>query len=134
MPWRVIVIRSPFATRSSRADKWAFASKAATVCTPTNLNQFTISPRTCIQHQWGRMPSCARLPTALFGLAKTPGGPVGNPGWQPAPLLIAAAARACSGDQAEKALAVLDVQIPGNSPVYRARPVNTWFGEAERNQ
>jgi hypothetical protein len=32
-----------------------------------------------------------------------------------------------------KALAVLDVQIPGNSGVYRALPVNTLFGEVEGN-
>jgi hypothetical protein len=31
------------------------------------------------------------------------------------------------------ALAVLDVQIPGNSPVYRALPVNSLFGEVEGN-
>jgi hypothetical protein len=29
------------------------------------------------------------------------------------------------------ALAVLNVQIPGNSPVYRALPVNTLLGEVE---
>jgi hypothetical protein len=31
------------------------------------------------------------------------------------------------------ALAVLNVQIPGNSPAYRALPVNTLFGEVEGN-
>jgi hypothetical protein len=31
------------------------------------------------------------------------------------------------------ALAVLNVQIPGNSPVYRALPVTTLFGEGEGN-
>ena len=32
-----------------------------------------------------------------------------------------------------KALAVLDVQIPGNSAVYRAVPVNTLVGEVDGN-